>query len=180
MPKIISCSLILQVQSPISFISSYSIKTKPNRAGHNLCMLDANKGLAVENMAVRVLLRMIKECIHVEDMLGILAMLSIEDDAVMEMSWHRAFSHVFFVIRETHCECIKKYCMVVMHRIFFTNKTKRYELRVEENDHETVSTIKRTGSRRAKGYAKEFSNISAPVELEPRLLEINFVGSNEK
>ena len=72
----------------------------------NLCIVHENKGRAVRDGAVPVILK------KIDELLAILAMLSSNQRAVEEMGDLRAVSCLFSLIRETSCDRNKENCIV--------------------------------------------------------------------
>ncbi|XP_024975578.1 U-box domain-containing protein 9-like [Cynara cardunculus var. scolymus] len=120
----------------------------------SLCINDENKGRAVENGAVRVVLKKIEERVHVDELLVILAMLSDHQKAVVEMAELGAVSSLFLLIKETKCEQNKENCIAVVHRICLKDENTWKEMREEEGRYGTISKIVENGSSRAKRKAK--------------------------
>lgn len=119
----------------------------------NLCIVHENKGRAVREGAVRVILKKIMDCILVDELLAILAMLSGHQKAVEEMGELGALPCLLRIIRESTCERNKENCVAILHTICFNDRTKWKEIREEENANGTLSKLAQSGSSRAKRKA---------------------------
>lgn len=119
----------------------------------NLCTVHENKRRAVHGGAVRVILKKIKDCVLVDELLTILAMLSGHQKAVEEMSDLGAVPWLLGIIREDICERTKENSVAILYSICITDRTKLVEIREEENANGTLSRLTKSGTSRAKRKA---------------------------
>lgn len=119
----------------------------------NLCVMHDNKARAVQDGAVSVILKKIKENVHVNELLAILAMLSSHHRAVEEIGDPESISCLLHVMRESNCERNKENCIAMLHTICFSDRTKWKLMREEENTYGTISKIAQDGTARAKRKA---------------------------
>ncbi|MFS7954012.1 putative U box domain, armadillo-like helical, Zinc finger, RING/FYVE/PHD-type [Helianthus anomalus] len=119
----------------------------------NLCIQHENKARAVRDGAVRVLLIKIKNRVHVDELLAILAMLSSNQKAVEEMGDLGAVSCLLTLIKETNCARNKENCIAILYTICCYDRTKCKEMREEENKYGTLSQVAQNGTSRAKRKA---------------------------
>ncbi|KAE8037815.1 hypothetical protein FH972_010370 [Carpinus fangiana] len=121
----------------------------------SLCKINENKARAVQNGAVRVILKKIMNRIHVDELLAILAMLSSHQKAIEEMGELGAVSCLLSIIRESSCGRNKENCIAILHTICLYDRTKWKEMREEENTHGTISELAENGTSRAKKKAND-------------------------
>ncbi|RVW60576.1 U-box domain-containing protein 9 [Vitis vinifera] len=119
----------------------------------NLCIVLENKGRAVHDGAVTVILKKIMDGILVDELLAILAMLSSHQRAVEEMGELGAVPCLLRIIRESKCERNKENCIAILHTVCFNDRAKLRAIREEENDYGTISRLAQTGTSRAKRKA---------------------------
>lgn len=119
----------------------------------NLCLVHENKGRTVREGAVRVILSKIMDHILVDELLAILALLSIHPKAVEEMGDLGAVPLLLGIIRESTSERSKENCVATLHTICFNDRTKWKEIREEEKANGTLSELARCGTSRAKRKA---------------------------
>lgn len=119
----------------------------------NLCIIHENKVRAVRDGAVRVIVKKIMNCVHVDELLAILSMLSSNPKAVEEMGDLGAVPCLFSIIRESACGRNKENCIAILHSICFSDRTKWKEMREEENTYKTISQLAQNGTSRAKRKA---------------------------
>ncbi|KAI3749697.1 hypothetical protein L2E82_20313 [Cichorium intybus] len=119
----------------------------------NLCITHENKARAVRDGAVRALLNKIKNRVHVDELLAILAMLSSNQKAVEEMGDLGAVSCLLSLIKETNCARNKENCIAVLYTICYYDRTKWKEMREEESNFGTLTQIVQNGTSRAKRKA---------------------------
>ncbi|XP_071717007.1 U-box domain-containing protein 9-like [Rutidosis leptorrhynchoides] len=119
----------------------------------NLCITHENKARAVRDGAVRTLLHKIKNRVHVDELLSILAMLSTNQKAVEEMGDLGAVSCLLCLIKETNCARNKENCIAVLYTICYYDRTKWKEMREEESTYGTLSQVAQNGTSRAKRKA---------------------------
>ncbi|XP_071738080.1 U-box domain-containing protein 9-like [Rutidosis leptorrhynchoides] len=119
----------------------------------NLCITHENKARAVRDGAVKALLNKIKNRVHVDELLSILAMLSTNQKAVEEMGDLGAVSCLLSLIKETNCARNKENCIAVLYTICYYDRTKWKEMREEESTYGTLSQVAQNGTSRAKRKA---------------------------
>jgi hypothetical protein len=122
-------------------------------ATYNLCIVHENKGRAVREGAVKVILKKIMDCVLVDELLTILAILSGHQKAVEEMGELGALPCLLGIIRESTCERNKENCVAILYTICFNDRTKWREIREEENANATLYRLAQTGTSRAKRKA---------------------------
>ncbi|CAK9140887.1 unnamed protein product [Ilex paraguariensis] len=119
----------------------------------NLCIFHENKARAAKEGAVRVILEKIKNRIHVDELLAILAMLSTNQKSVEEMGELGAVPCLLSILRESSCSRSKENCIAILYNICFGDRTKWKEIREEENTYSTISQLAQNGTSRAKRKA---------------------------
>lgn len=119
----------------------------------NLCILLENKGRAVHDGAVTVILKKIMDGILVDELLSILAMLSSHQRAIEEMGELGAVPCLLRIIRESGCERNKENCIAILYSLCFNDRGKLRTIREEENGYGTISRLAQTGTSRAKRKA---------------------------
>lgn len=119
----------------------------------NLCLVLENKGRAVREGAVRVILKKIMDCIFVDELLAILAMLASHQKAVEEMGELGAVHCLLGIIRESSSERNKENCVAILHTICLNDYSKWRDIREEENANGTLSRLAESGTSRAKRKA---------------------------
>lgn len=119
----------------------------------NLCIIHENKSRAVREGAVEVLMKKIINRTHVNELLAILAMLSADHKAIVEMGDLGVVSCLFTIIRESSCDRSKENCIAILHSVCLNDRTTLRELREEENTYRTISKLAQTGTARAKRKA---------------------------
>ncbi|KAJ6697304.1 hypothetical protein OIU85_003653 [Salix viminalis] len=98
----------------------------------NLCLVLENKGRAVREGAVRVILKKIMDCILVDELLAILAMLASHQKAVEEMGELGAVHCLLGITRESSSERNKENCAAILYTICLNDYTKWRDIREEE------------------------------------------------
>ncbi|KAH7571775.1 hypothetical protein ACOSP7_014601 [Xanthoceras sorbifolium] len=106
-----------------------------------LCIAYENKGIAVREGAVRVILRKISDDILVEELLTILALLSSQEKAVEEMGKLGAVSSLLGIIRKSNCLRIKEKCVAILHDICSKDPTKLDDIRLDETKNNTLGNM---------------------------------------
>jgi len=119
----------------------------------NICVMHENKARAVKEGAVRVILTKIKNEVHVDELLAILALLSSHQRAIHEMGDLGAVASLLRIIRESSCERNKENCVAILQTICLHDRSKLKEIREEENSHKTISELAQSGTSRAKRKA---------------------------
>ncbi|KAL8143802.1 hypothetical protein V2J09_016834 [Rumex salicifolius] len=116
----------------------------------NLCIFHENKARAVKEGAVGVLLSRIKNGVHVDELLAILAMLSTHQRTIEELGELGAVSCLLGIIRESSCAQNKENCIAILYSVCMNDRTKLREMRNEERAYSTLSKLGRDGTSRAK------------------------------
>ncbi|KAL8170198.1 hypothetical protein V2J09_022002 [Rumex salicifolius] len=119
----------------------------------NLCILHENKGRAVNEGAVTVLLNKIKNGVHTDELLPILAMLSSHQKAIEETGELGAVRCLLRIIRETSCARNKENCIAILYSVCMNDRSRLREMREEERDYSTLSQLAKEGTSRAKRKA---------------------------
>lgn len=119
----------------------------------NLCLVPENKGRAVREGAIGVILKKIMDGVLVDELLAILAILSRHQKAVEEMGEVGAISCLLSIMKENTCERNKENCAVILLAICLNDRSKLWEIREEENASGTLSRLAETGTSRAKRKA---------------------------
>ncbi|KAK7339090.1 hypothetical protein VNO77_19733 [Canavalia gladiata] len=119
----------------------------------SLCVVLQNKARAVKDGAVRVILTKIKNQIHVDELLAILALLSSHQKAVHDMGELGAVPCLLRIIKESSCERNKENCIAILLTICLYDRSKLKEIKEEENTHRTISELAQNGTSRAKRKA---------------------------
>ncbi|KAL6978867.1 hypothetical protein U1Q18_020535 [Sarracenia purpurea var. burkii] len=120
----------------------------------NLCIIQENKARAVRDGAVMVILKKIANRMHVDELLAILAILSSNPNAVEEMVELGAVPCLFKIMRESEaCDRNKENSVAILHTICFSDRSKWWEMREEENTYGTISQLAQNGTSRAKRKA---------------------------
>ncbi|KAL9228366.1 hypothetical protein vseg_003955 [Gypsophila vaccaria] len=119
----------------------------------NLCIVQENKARAVREGAVRVILKKIKDGVHVDELLAILAMLSTHQRAVEELPELGGVPALLSIIRESPCARNRENCIAILYTICTNDRAKLRDLREEERNYGTISQLAQDGSSRAKRKA---------------------------
>ncbi|XP_061368165.1 U-box domain-containing protein 9-like [Gastrolobium bilobum] len=118
-----------------------------------LCVMHENKARAVKDGAVRVILTKIKNRIHVDELLAILALLSTHQKAIQDMGELGAVPSLLSIIKESSCERNKENCIAILQTICLYDRSKLKEIKEEENTNRTISELAQNGTSRAKRKA---------------------------
>ncbi|KAL9379278.1 hypothetical protein Peur_027760 [Populus x canadensis] len=119
----------------------------------NLCLVLENKVRAVQEGAVRVILKKIMDCILVDELLATLAILTSQQEAVEEMGLLGAVPCLIDIIRESSSERNKENCAAILHTIYLNDRTKWRAVMEEEKANATLSILAEHGTSRAKRKA---------------------------
>lgn len=118
-----------------------------------LCMMHDNKARAVKEGAIRVIMMKMKNRVHVDELLAILALLSTHQKAVLEMAELGAVPCLLSVMRESSCERNKENCVAILQTICLYDRSKLKDIKEEENSYRTISELAKNGTSRAKRKA---------------------------
>ncbi|KAJ6338981.1 hypothetical protein OIU76_008446 [Salix suchowensis] len=83
----------------------------------NLCIIHENKGRAVRDGAVKVIMTKIMNGTHVDELLAILAVLASHQKVVDELGDLGAVPCLLRIIRESTCDRNKENCIAILHTI---------------------------------------------------------------
>ncbi|KAK9733976.1 hypothetical protein RND81_04G105200 [Saponaria officinalis] len=119
----------------------------------NLCIVQENKVRAVREGAVSVILKKIKDGVHVDELLAILAMLSTNQRAIVELGEHGAVPALLKIIKESPCSRNRENCIATIYATCISDRSKLRDLREEERAFGTLSQLARDGTSRAKRKA---------------------------
>ena len=119
----------------------------------NLCLVHENRGRTVQEGAVQVIVNKIMEHILVDELLAILALLSNHPNAVAEMGDLGSVPMLLGIIRESTSERSKENCVAILYTICLCDRTKRKDIREDENANGTLSKLAQSGTSRAKRKA---------------------------
>ncbi|XP_077228023.1 U-box domain-containing protein 9-like [Tasmannia lanceolata] len=119
----------------------------------NLCIIHENKAIAAKDGAVRVILKTIMEQTLVDESLAILAMLSINQQALEEMSQCEAVPCLLSIIKDSTCGRNRENSSAILYSICVNDRTKLREVREEENANGTLSQLAMNGTSRARRKA---------------------------
>lgn len=119
----------------------------------NLCIAIENRGRAVHDGAVTVILKKIMDVILVDELLAILTMLCSHQRAVQEMGELGAVPCLLRITRESKCERNKENCISILYTVCFNDRAKLRAIREEEDAYGTISRLAQTGTSRAKRKA---------------------------
>jgi hypothetical protein len=119
----------------------------------NLCIVLENRVRAVQEGAVRVILKKIMDCILVDELLATLAILTSQQEAVQEMGLLGAVPCLIDIIRESSSERNKENCAAILHTICLNDRTKWRAVMEEEKANATLSILAEHGTSRAKRKA---------------------------
>lgn len=120
----------------------------------SICIVHENKGRAVSEGAVRVIMKKIKEHVLIDELLAILAMLSTHHKAVEEMGELGAVPCLLGIIRENTSEHNKENCIAMVYTLCFTDRTKLREIWAEEHANGTISMLLKNGTSTLRAKRK--------------------------
>ncbi|KMS95186.1 hypothetical protein BVRB_011510 [Beta vulgaris subsp. vulgaris] len=96
---------------------------------YNLCRQRENRGPAVKDGALKVIIGKIKERVYVSEMLAILALLSASRTAIDELEKLNSLDCLLSIIRESDSETDKENCTVVLHDFCNYSRYARKDIR---------------------------------------------------
>lgn len=88
----------------------------------SLCSLYENKDKFTKIGAVKIILQKIKEGILVDELLGVLAVLSTHDDAAEELGDDNTLRYLIDMKRNTSSEIARKHCVEIMYNVSILEK----------------------------------------------------------
>jgi hypothetical protein len=119
----------------------------------NLCIHHDNRGRAVRDGAVRVIVEKLKKKMHIDELLAILAMLSTNQRALDELGEIGGVQCLLEILRQSSCGRVKENGISILYNLCFNDRTKWKEMKEEENMFSTFSQLAKTGTARAKRKA---------------------------
>ncbi|KAK6144903.1 hypothetical protein DH2020_021723 [Rehmannia glutinosa] len=120
----------------------------------NLCTVIENRAIAVSEGAVVVIIDKIFDCVFINEMLELLAMLSSHQRAIDEMEERGMLFCLFGILKETTTSNRnKELCVAIIYAVCFSDRSKLRKISEMENAYEILSRVARTGSSRAKRKA---------------------------
>ncbi|OIW01307.1 hypothetical protein TanjilG_10468 [Lupinus angustifolius] len=118
-----------------------------------LCVIQENKARAVKDGIVRVILSKMKDRIHIDELLAILALLSSHHRAIEDIGELGAVPSLLSIIRESSCERNKENCVAILQTVCLYDRSKLKDIKEEEKNHRTISELAQNGTSRAKRKA---------------------------
>ncbi|XVF57011.1 hypothetical protein PTKIN_Ptkin06aG0168300 [Pterospermum kingtungense] len=140
------------------------------RGGHPLAMKDAasaifnlsfnteNKAEFINLGAVKVIVDKIKDGILVDELLGILALLSTDDRAIDQLENLESLHSILQIIRDSSNERTKENCVAILYNVCRNNRTMLMFLRGEDIKKHTLTELAETGTTRARRKASGILN----------------------
>ncbi|XVF06501.1 hypothetical protein REPUB_Repub06bG0053800 [Reevesia pubescens] len=119
----------------------------------NLCIVSENKAKFTEIGAMKVILQKIKGGVLVDELLGILALLSTHQNAIDKLGDLDTLRCLLRIIRDSSSECTKENCVVILYNVCSTDLTLLMLLRGEEIENHTLAELADTGTTRARRKA---------------------------
>ncbi|KAK6232884.1 hypothetical protein QUC31_009824 [Theobroma cacao] len=119
----------------------------------NLCFVSENKAKFIEIGIVKVMLQKIKDGIFVDELLGILALLSTHHDAVDELGDFDTLRWLFQIIRDSHSERTRENCVSILYNVCSKDLNMLMVIRAEEIKKCTLAELADTGTTRARRKA---------------------------
>nr|GME19158.1 U-box domain-containing protein 9-like [Ipomoea batatas] len=120
----------------------------------SICIAHENRGRAVSEGAVRVIMKKIKERVLIDELLAILALLSSHHSAVEEMGELGAVPCLLGIIRENTNELNKENCIATLYTLCFTDRTKLREVLAEEETTGTIYRLAESGTSTSRAKRK--------------------------
>ncbi|XP_022746481.1 U-box domain-containing protein 9-like [Durio zibethinus] len=119
----------------------------------NLCIVSENKAKFTEIGAVKVILQKIKDGILVDELLGILALLSTHHNAIDELGDLDTLHFLLQNIRDSSSERTKENCVAILYNVCSNNLTLLMVIRREEIEKHALAELADTGTTRARRKA---------------------------
>ncbi|XWS42634.1 hypothetical protein CRYUN_Cryun16bG0030700 [Craigia yunnanensis] len=120
----------------------------------NLCFVTENKAKFTEIGGVKVILQKIKDGILVDELLGILGLLSMHPDAIDELGDLDTLHILLQIIRNSSSERTKENCVAILYNVCSKNLTLLMVIRGEEIEKHTLAELAETGTTRARRKAR--------------------------
>ncbi|KAL7109525.1 hypothetical protein ACP275_06G180800 [Erythranthe tilingii] len=119
----------------------------------NLCTVLENREIVVREGAVMAIVEKIIDCVLVDEMLEILAMLSSHERAIEEIGECGVIFCLFGVLGESVSEKSTENCVSIIYNLCFSDRRKVMEISEVENAYEILSRVAKSGTSRAKRKA---------------------------
>ncbi|OMO87847.1 hypothetical protein COLO4_20543 [Corchorus olitorius] len=119
----------------------------------NLCIPPVNKAKFTEIGAVDIILQKIKDGILVDELLGILALLSTHHSAVDELGDPDTLQCLLKIIRDSDSERTKENCVAILYDMCIKNLALLMVIKTEEIRKHTLAELAETGTPRARRKA---------------------------
>ncbi|KAL8051876.1 hypothetical protein ABFX02_06G177100 [Erythranthe guttata] len=119
----------------------------------NLCTVFENREIVVREGAVMAIVEKIIDCVLVDEMLEILAMLSSHERAIEEIEECGVIFCLFGVLGENVSEKSTENCVSIIYNVCFSDRRKLREISEVENAYEILSRVAKSGTSRAKRKA---------------------------
>ncbi|KAE8663058.1 Germin-like protein subfamily 1 member 18 [Hibiscus syriacus] len=121
----------------------------------NLCKVYENKTRFIEIGAVQVILHIINGPMLVDELLGILALLSTHPNAIGQLREAHTVHYLFQIMRGSYSKRTKEKCVVILFSVCSKNEASLRELWTEETTNRTLAELADTGTERAKRKATD-------------------------
>ncbi|CAK9137736.1 unnamed protein product [Ilex paraguariensis] len=128
----------------------------------SLCIVDENNARAVHEGAVRVIWAKIMNGILVNELLPILALLSLHEKAVEEMEELSAVPCLLSILRDNTDERAKESCIAILYTIISYDLLKLRMVKEEEDVNGTISKLAESGTLRARRKANDILEMLNP------------------
>ncbi|KAK7344121.1 hypothetical protein VNO77_13418 [Canavalia gladiata] len=134
-----------------------------------LCTKYENKGKAVREGAMQIILGKISSDILVDEMLSLLANLANHSKGVKVLGNHGGVPFLLHMLRSNASEISKENCLRILHIICGTDKSKRKAIREDELIHDTLSGLAQStiSTEKVKIKAKSILEKIKIVESSP-------------
>ncbi|XVF57015.1 hypothetical protein PTKIN_Ptkin06aG0168500 [Pterospermum kingtungense] len=119
----------------------------------NLCFVTDNIEMLTELGAVKLILQKIYDGILVDELLGILALLSTDHMAIRELEDEDTVKSILEMIRDCNSEYTKENCVTILYNVCRRNLSLLAVIWREETKEHTLAELAETGTAGAKGKA---------------------------
>ncbi|XP_022744040.1 U-box domain-containing protein 9-like [Durio zibethinus] len=119
----------------------------------NLCIVSENKAKFTEIGAVKVILQKIKDGVIVDELLGILALLSTHHNAIDELGEPDTLRCLLQIIKDSGSERTKENCVAILYNVCSKDLTLLMVISAEEIQKHTLAELADTGTTRARRKA---------------------------
>ncbi|GMI84618.1 ARABIDOPSIS THALIANA PLANT U-BOX 9, plant U-box 9 [Hibiscus trionum] len=124
----------------------------------NLCTVDENKTLFVTIGTVNVIMRKINDSLLVDELLGILALLSQHPTAIYQLSEVNTIHCLMRILRQSNSSPTKENCVVILFAVCSRNRDLLKVLWIEEEHNKTLAELADVGIGRGKRKARDLIN----------------------